>query len=77
MAILSTSTSRISNVFHRNLQKKETAVTLKRINQVPQNLARIHNLLGSFDRSHKNFNFSILPIVSIVFYCLSIVHLLF
>ena len=57
MAILSTCTSGIFNIFHRNLQKKETAVILKRIDQLPQNLARLHNLVGSFDRSHKNFNF--------------------
>ena len=31
MTILSTSTSGISDVFYRNLQKKETAVILKRI----------------------------------------------
>ena len=49
MAILLASTSGISNVFHRNLQKKETAVTLKRIDQLPQNLARVYNLEGSFD----------------------------
>ena len=77
MAILSTSTSGISNVFYRNLKKKETAVILKPIDQLPQNLARVHNLVGSFDRSHKNLNFFILPIVAIVFYCLSIVRLLF
>ena len=57
MAILSTGTSGISNVLYRNLQKKETAVILKRIAQVPQTLARVHNLVGSFDRSHKNFEF--------------------
>ena len=80
MAILSTSTSGIFNVFYRNLQKKETTVILKRIDQLPQNLARVHNLVdlvGSFERSPKNFKFSILPIVSIVFYCSSIVRLLF
>ena len=54
MAILSTGTSGISNV---PIYKKETAVILKRIDQLPQNLARVHNLVGSFDRSHKNFNF--------------------
>ena len=36
---------------------KETAVILKRIGQLPQNLARVHNLGGSFDKSHKKFNF--------------------
>ena len=76
MAILSTSICGIFNIFYRNLQKKETAVIFKRIDQLPQNLARVHNLVGFFDRSHKNFKFSILPIVFIVFYCLSIVHLL-
>ena len=35
-------------------RKKETAVILKRIDQLLQNLARVHNLVGSFDRSHKN-----------------------
>ena len=73
MAILSTG---ISNVSYRNLLKKEIALILKRIVQLPQNLARVHNLVGSFDKSHKNFNFSI-PIVSIVFDCSSIVRLLF
>ena len=77
MAILLTSTSGISNVFYRNLYIKETAIIVKRIDQLPQNLARVHNLVGSFDRSHKNFNFFILPIVSIVFYCLSTIRLLF
>ena len=57
MAILSTSTSGNSNVFYRNLKKKDTAVILKRIDQLPQNLARVHTLVGSFDRSHKNFTF--------------------
>ena len=52
MAILSTSISGISNVFYTNLQKK-TAGNRKRIDQLPQNLARVHNLVGSFDRSHK------------------------
>ena len=80
MAILSTSTSGISNVFietYRKKKTKETAVILKRIDPLPQNLARVHNLVGSFDRSKKISNFSILLIVSIVFYCLSIVCLLF
>ena len=54
MTILSTSTSGISNVFYRNLQKKETAAILKRIDQLPQILARVHNFVGSFDRSHQN-----------------------
>ena len=35
MAILSTGTSGISNVSYRNVKKKETAVILKRINQLP------------------------------------------
>ena len=77
MVILSTGTSGISNVSYRTYRKKETAVILKRIDQLPQNLARVHNLVGSFERSQNNFKFSILPIVSIVFYCSSIVHLLF
>ena len=75
MAISSTSTSGIFTIFYRNLYKKETAVILKRIDQLPQNLARVHNLGGSFVM--KSTNFSIFPIVSIVFYCLSVVHLLF
>ena len=58
MAILSTSTSGNFDVFCRNLQKKETAVILKRIDELPQNLARVHNLVGPFDRSHKKFKFS-------------------
>ena len=53
MAILSTGTSGISNA-------------LKRIDQLPQNLARVHNLVGSFDRSHKNVNFFY---SSCCFYC--------
>ena len=57
LAISSTSTSGIFTIFYRNLQKKETAVILKRIDQLPQNLARVHNLVGSFDRSHKKFKF--------------------
>ena len=57
MAILSTSASGISNVFYRNLNKKETAVILKHIEQLPQNLARVHNLVWYFDRSYKNFQF--------------------
>ena len=57
MAILSTGTSGISNVFYRNLKKKETTVILKGIDQLPQNLARVHNLVGSFDKSNKNFKF--------------------
>ena len=77
MAILSTSTCGIVNIFFRNLYKKEIAVTLKRTDQLPQNLAKVHNLVGSFDTSHKNFHFCILPIVSIVFYCLAIVRPLF
>ena len=55
MAILSTGTSRISNVFYRNLQKKETAVIPKYIDQLPQNLATVHNLVRSFDENYKNF----------------------
>ena len=76
MPILSTGTSGSSNVSYRNLKKKETAIILKRIDQLPQNWARVHNSLGSFDRSHKNVNF-FYSIVSIVFYCSSIVRVLF
>ena len=50
-------------------RKKETAVILKRIDPLPQNLAKVHNLVGSFDRSHKNFKFFIFllfPLFSIV-----------
>ena len=77
MTTLSTSTCGIFNIFYGNLQKKETTVILKRINQLPQNLGRVRNLVGSFDRSYKNVEFFILRIVSIVFYCLSIVRFLF
>ena len=77
MAILSPGTSGISNVFYKNLLKKETAVILKRIDQLSQNLARVHNLVGFLTEVIKISNFSILPIVSIVLYCLSIVRLLF
>ena len=66
MAILSTNTCGIFNIFYRNLKKKGTAVILKRIDQLPQNLSSVLNLVGSFDRSYKNVKFSILPIVSIV-----------
>ena len=38
-------------------RKKETAVILKCIDQLPQNLVRVHNLVGSFYRSHQNFKF--------------------
>ena len=48
MAILFTGTSRISNVSYGNLQKKETAVILNPIDQLPQNLARVHNLVHNF-----------------------------
>ena len=58
-------------------RKKETAVILKRTDQLPQNLARIHNLVGSLIEVIKIFNFSILPIASIVLYCSHIVRLLF
>ena len=35
MTTLSTSTCGISNIFYRNLQKKETAIILKRVDQLP------------------------------------------
>ena len=57
MAISSTSISGIFTIFYRNLQKKETAVILKRIDQLTQNLAKVHNLVGSFDKSHRKFKF--------------------
>ena len=60
----------VLNIFYGNLKKKETAVILKRIDKLPQHLARVHNLLGAFKINHKNFKFSILPIVFIVFYFL-------
>ena len=50
------------------------AVILERIDQLAHNLARVHNLRGSFDGNHKNFKFVNLPIVSIVFYCFAIIH---
>ena len=37
MAILSTSTCGIFNIFYRNLQEKQTAVILKRIDQLLEN----------------------------------------
>ena len=66
MAILSTSTSGIFNIFYRNLQKKETAVILKRIDKLPQTLARVHNLVRSFDRSQIFLFFLLFPLFSIV-----------
>ena len=53
MAILSTGTSGISKL---KPIEKETAVILKCIDQLPQNLARVHYLVGSFDRCHKISN---------------------
>ena len=53
--------------------EKETAVMLKCIEELPRNLAKVHNLIPSFDVNHKILNCSILSIVSIVFYCLSYV----
>ena len=51
MAILSTSTCGIFNIFNRNYRKKkETAVILKRIDQLPQYLARVRNLVESFEK---------------------------
>ena len=70
MAILSTSTSGIFSVLYKNLQRKETVIILKSIDQLPENLARVHNVVGSFDRSHQNFNFVLFfllfPLFSIV-----------
>ena len=66
MAISSSSTSGIFTIFYKNQQKKETAVVLKCIDQLPQNLVRLHNLVGSFDKSYKKFKFFFFPIVSIV-----------
>ena len=42
---------------YRNQLKKETAVILIFIDQLPQNLAKVHNLVPSFDINHKNFKF--------------------
>ena len=56
-------------MFSLETYEKETAVILKRIDQLPQNLARVHDLVGSFDRSNKNFNFLfflLFPLFSIV-----------
>ena len=50
MAISSTSTSGIFNIFYRNLQKKEAAVILKRIGQLLQNLVRVHNMVGFLEK---------------------------
>ena len=74
MAILSTGTSGISMFSIENYRKK-MAVILESIYQLPQNLARVCNLVGSFDLIEiiKIKNFSIFHIVSIVFYCFAIV----
>ena len=47
----------VLNIFYRNLKKKETVVILKRIDKLPQNLTRVHNLLGAFKRNDKNVKF--------------------
>ena len=70
MAILSTSTCGIFNIFYRNLYKKETAVILKRIYQLLHNLARVPNLVGSFDKSYKRFKFFYLFHCFLLFVCL-------
>ena len=44
-------------VILRNLYKNETAVILKCIDQLWQNLARLHNLVSSLDTNHKKFKF--------------------
>ena len=49
--------SGIFSVSNRNLQKKETAVILKCIDHLPQNLARLHNLVCSLFTNHNNFKF--------------------
>ena len=77
MAILSTGTSGTFNIFYRNLQKKGTVVILKRIDKSPQIFPEYIIFYGLLTEVIKISNFSILPIVSTVFYCLSIVHLLF
>ena len=64
MAIFSIGTSGIFSVSCMNLKKKETAVILKCVDQLPQNLVQIIAIS----------NFFVLPITSIVFYCSSIVH---
>ena len=56
MTILSTSFSGILNIFYETY-KKETAGILKCIDQLPQNLARVRNLVGSFDQRYKNVKF--------------------
>ena len=72
MAISSISTSGIFTIFYRNLQIKETALILKRFDQLPQNLTRVHNLVKSFDRSYKKVQiflfFPLFPLFSI--FCL-------
>ena len=50
---------------------------VKCIYQLPPNLARVHDLVHSFAVSHKDFKFSILPIVSILFFCSSVNRLSF
>ena len=53
-------------------RKKETAVNPKCVDQLPQNLAIVHNLVGSFDRCQK---FQIF-LFFLLFPLFSIVHLL-
>ena len=68
MAIWSTGTSGILRVSHRNLEK-ETAASLKCIDQLPQNAARVQNLVHSVDTNHKSLLFLfflLLPLFSIV-----------
>ena len=57
MAILSTGFSGIFSVSYRNIWRKETTLILKYIDQLPQNLARVHNLVHSFDTNFENFKF--------------------
>ena len=69
MAISSTSTSGIFTIFYRNKPiEKKPAVILKRINQLLQNLVRVHNLVGSFDKviNVQIFLFLLFPLFSIV-----------
>ena len=67
MAIFSTGTEGIFSVSYRNLQKKETAVILKCIDELRQNLGRVHNLVHSFDINDINFSIVLYCIVCLMF----------
>ena len=55
MAIFSTGTSGIFSIFHENLNKIETALILKCIDQLYENLVRVYSSIHSFDTNLKFF----------------------